>query len=275
MRKVALWIGLFVVLGWGSGASALPSNNPITAGLVAAYEFTGNADDVSGNGNNGVVNGATLTTDRFGNAGSAYEFDGNSVVTLPSFENQLSAGFSFSAWVYQTSIVGWAPVINKSNPSGATPIHFSLGTFGNPETNQNNNLSLYISSDGSIVNRAYRYSESVPDAGAWIHVAGVYAPGTTQEIFINGALSNGPLEGIIQNSYLENSQPFRVGQVAFESGYGGDPGFVGFIDDVYIYNRVLSPSEVLTLATIPEPSTALLLGIGLSALAATRRRSQS
>jgi len=117
----------------------------------------------------------------------------------------------------------------------------------------------------------------VPDAGAWIHVAGVYAPGTTQEIFINGALSNGPLEGVIQNSYLENSQPFRVGQVAFESGYGGNPGFVGFIDDVYIYNRVLSPTEVSTLySAVPEPSTALLLGIGLSALAATsRRRSQS
>ena len=46
----------------------------ITNGLVAAYEFSGNANDVSGNGNNGVVNGATLTADRFGNVGSAYSF---------------------------------------------------------------------------------------------------------------------------------------------------------------------------------------------------------
>lgn len=38
--------------------------------------FTGNANDLSGNGNHGTVNGATLTTDRFGNANQAYSFDG-------------------------------------------------------------------------------------------------------------------------------------------------------------------------------------------------------
>ena len=101
MRKFGLGLVVLVVVfvGWSPGASAVP----ITAGLIAAYEFTGNADDVSGNGNNGVVNGATLTADRFGNVGSAYEFDGNSVVTLPSFENQLSAGFSFF-WLMIVSI---------------------------------------------------------------------------------------------------------------------------------------------------------------------------
>jgi hypothetical protein len=45
-------------------------------GLVAHYPFNGNANDESGNGNNGTVNGATLTTDRFGNMNKAYSFDG-------------------------------------------------------------------------------------------------------------------------------------------------------------------------------------------------------
>jgi hypothetical protein len=45
--------------------------------LIASYSFSGNATDESGNGNDGIVYGATLTTDRFGNANSAYEFDGN------------------------------------------------------------------------------------------------------------------------------------------------------------------------------------------------------
>ena len=45
-------------------------------GLVANYPFNGNANDGSGNGNDGIVNGVTLTTDRFGNADSAYSFDG-------------------------------------------------------------------------------------------------------------------------------------------------------------------------------------------------------
>jgi hypothetical protein len=66
MRMLGLTLAL--ALSLASGASATPV---ITNGLVAAYEFSGNADDVSGNGNDGVVNGATLTADRFGNAGSA------------------------------------------------------------------------------------------------------------------------------------------------------------------------------------------------------------
>ena len=47
-----------------------------TNGLVAYYPFNGNANDASGNGNNGIVNGATLTTDRLGNMNSAYTFNG-------------------------------------------------------------------------------------------------------------------------------------------------------------------------------------------------------
>ncbi len=45
-------------------------------GLIAYYPFNGDANDESGNGNNGTVYGATLTMDRFGNTSSAYSFDG-------------------------------------------------------------------------------------------------------------------------------------------------------------------------------------------------------
>ena len=55
----------------------VPSYVP-TNGLAGYWPFTGNANDVSGNGNNGTNNGATLTTDRFGNANSAYSFNGTS-----------------------------------------------------------------------------------------------------------------------------------------------------------------------------------------------------
>ena len=55
-----------------------------TNGLVAYYPFNGNANDSSGNGNNGTVNGASLTTDRFGNTNKAYSFNGsNNYITVP------------------------------------------------------------------------------------------------------------------------------------------------------------------------------------------------
>lgn len=50
-----------------------------TSGLVAYYPFTGNANDAAG-ALNGTVSGATLTTDRFGNANSAYAFNGSAAI---------------------------------------------------------------------------------------------------------------------------------------------------------------------------------------------------
>ena len=51
----------------------VPSYVP-TNGLVGYWPFNGNANDESGNGNNGIVNGATLSSDRYGNAGKSYSF---------------------------------------------------------------------------------------------------------------------------------------------------------------------------------------------------------
>jgi hypothetical protein len=55
---------------------APPTLAGLNDGLVAYYPFNGNANDESGNGNHGTVHGATLTADRFGNANSAYKFNG-------------------------------------------------------------------------------------------------------------------------------------------------------------------------------------------------------
>ena len=63
-RVLSLYIAMALML-----SASIASAAPITNGLVAAYEFSGNADDSSGNGNHGVVNGATLTADRFGECG--------------------------------------------------------------------------------------------------------------------------------------------------------------------------------------------------------------
>ncbi len=59
-----------------SGSAYIHDNFLTNDGLVAYYPFNGNANDESGNGNDGMVDGATLTYDRFNNANSAYTFDG-------------------------------------------------------------------------------------------------------------------------------------------------------------------------------------------------------
>jgi len=59
-----------------AGKCVPPPPPPPTNGLVAWYPLNGNANDASGHGNHGTVNGATLISDRFGNTNSAYNFDG-------------------------------------------------------------------------------------------------------------------------------------------------------------------------------------------------------
>ena len=94
MKKFFLFSVLFI-----SGSAYSQVN--LTLGLKAYYPFSGNANDLSGNNNNPVFNNALLTTDRFGNLNSAYQFNGiNNYIRIPN-SSTLNFGnkVSFCAWV--------------------------------------------------------------------------------------------------------------------------------------------------------------------------------
>lgn len=91
-----------------SQPSSQPTRQPsslisgsLTQGLVAYYPFDGNARDQSGNGHNGIVNKASLTTDRFGNPNSAYSFNGiDSYIQIPNGSPfDLPNNMSIALWV--------------------------------------------------------------------------------------------------------------------------------------------------------------------------------
>ncbi|MBF0368929.1 MAG: hypothetical protein HQL52_05655 [Magnetococcales bacterium] len=73
MKKTARFL---VVIGLFFGLLAGTAHADLNDGLVAYYPFNGDATDESGNGYDGTVSGASLTTDRLGVADSAYSFDG-------------------------------------------------------------------------------------------------------------------------------------------------------------------------------------------------------
>ena len=90
--------------------------NLYNSNLIAYYPFNGNANDESGYGNHGTVNGATLTSDRFGNTDSAYSFDGsNDIITVAHNEIlNCSDELSISVWVKPNSQQN-AMILGKSN----------------------------------------------------------------------------------------------------------------------------------------------------------------
>ena len=76
MKLKSLLLTITATLGMYAVTKAQVPNYVPTDGLVGWWPFNGNANDESGNGHDGVVNGATLTEDRFGSANAAFDFNG-------------------------------------------------------------------------------------------------------------------------------------------------------------------------------------------------------
>jgi hypothetical protein len=206
----------------------------LNAGLVAHYPFDGNAQDVTGNGNDGTVNGATLTADRFGNADSAYNFDGvNDYIDMkdsPYIQSLVFGHGTVLTW-FKTYSTKWGDIIGYFDAG--------QGEDGFVIRYQQNGEIYFILGDSSGNNGAYQLR--VPNLGGnkWHHVAGVW-DGNKICLYVDGNLVGSELYVAISEYY---SKPVRLTVGAYPS----DPSIVTFkgrIDDIRIYNRALSKSEI-------------------------------
>ena len=104
MRSVALNKGYFYT------ATITLSNS-----LIQHWPFDGNANNAISS-YNGSVTGATLTADRFGNEDSAYNFDGNDVISIS--KDAVSFGktsFSANVWVCSTQTLGYGNILRADD----------------------------------------------------------------------------------------------------------------------------------------------------------------
>lgn len=214
---------------------------------VASYPFNGNANDVSGNGNNGIVNGATLTADRFGNANSAYSFNGTSsyidVANSPTL--QLSNSYTLSAWVKPGAFYNGPCQANfilaKGNQASEGHYNLQYGDFLDGScgvfTPSNENFASTIRK-AATDQSAYENPSTQPVAlNKWYYVVCTY-DGATIKLFVNGKLR---ASNATAGSFgVLNTENLFIGKSNDASGY-----FVnGVIDDVKIYNSVLTSAQV-------------------------------
>ena len=216
-------------------------------GLVGYWPFCGNANDASGNGNNGTVNGATLTSDRFGNANSAYSFDGAPLTNITMNISQNIEKLTFSAWVNYEILNTYYPHVAffSSSTSSVGQLGY-LAFLGDNPSYLNNGLSGFLQSYPN-----YLQSNNSVSSGAWHHLVVVYSASiNNHSIYIDGQLNaTGNATSLLPliNGYkmtIGNSIDGWNGLVEY-----GEMAFNGKIDDIAIWNRALTAAEIQQLYT--------------------------
>ncbi len=211
-------------------------------GLIAYYPFNGNADDESGNGHHGEVFGAALASDRFGNANSAYTFDGeDDYIDVGGIMGGL-LDFSIVAWVHTSQMDEGA--LRHDDPAIIGTRQRVGLTDDIVLTNYNGHLAWYdelcrTECSGSPHND---FDTGVHIADGMWHQVAVVREGISLEFYIDGE----NVGAYSTESYTVSDNNIEIGR-ALWTGSGGSLCFGGLIDDVRIYDRALSEVEIAEL----------------------------
>ena len=207
----------------------------IDSGLVAYYPFNGNANDESGNGNNGTVNGATLTADRFGNDNKAYYFNNTDITFTDNVITSLP--FTVSGWFQRKGINRFWSNLGTIFTTSSD----EHGSYGSP------GIWLFTNTS-SVSYEQFQQPQGIgcgfdlPYDEIW-HFFVVIFDKSGNRFYLDGVKNK--QEGIIPYDYT-SSLPFTVGR-GYQPWGGQNFYFIGNIDDIRVYNRALSEDEVQAL----------------------------
>jgi hypothetical protein len=186
---------------------------------VLHLKFEGNALDSSGNGNDGVVSGASVTNGRIG---LGYNFDGvNDRISVSAYNS--TGNITVSLWFKTNGQVTSQQLIHNSWNSAEAQFILGFGSSGELVALHSSDGSTYFNSSNSNVFNDEQWHNSI-----------FVFNGTKLDFYVDGILQtqNAPIGG-------SSTQNFFIGAKSSNTNY-----FNGIIDDVRIYNRSLTASEV-------------------------------
>jgi hypothetical protein len=202
----------------------------ITTGLIAYYPMNGNVQDSSGSNFNGSISGCIPTTNRKSIVNTAYYFDGiDDKISLPTFPlGTFVNEMSIYMWVFNSPTSDAQTFFIRQGPSSKTWIL----KYSNKKMIRvyNDNVSyVEISSDYLNDNEWYHLTVTIKSTEACVYINGAKAGCATMTI---------PYTYTQSATFLGNS-----------SGTGNQSyPYSGKMDDVRIYNRVLTPKEITFLS---------------------------
>ncbi len=210
---------------------------------VAWYPFEGNAEDASTYGNHGTVHGASLAEDRFGNANSAYFFDGNEWIDAPHAQ-QLVFGadddFTIMAWVrIAERQPDYAGIVAKG-PSGTYSPGIFLVIFD----------GYYFRTAVSTPKNTYidvQDEMALNDCGWHFVTTVVETLSNNQRVlraYVDGELIGETIAPAIDPNDPPSQNPLMFGRERNQKQY-----LTGWLDDIRIFDRALSQAEVMDFYT--------------------------
>jgi hypothetical protein len=218
----SLWDGL--VGAWCPSASG-PSSNRLY--------------DLSGRSNHGTLTNMDAATDwvRSGAGGYALDFDGTNDAVETGRALTVSTAVTAACWVFVRAYPTVSPFLAGffNADTGNTGFSIRLNYQANAATN---NVPSFVAFIGGAYRQAF--GSTVP-LNQWTHLAGVYT-GSAMSLFVNGALAgSSSISGTIAaGGTLVLANDFRQSANRFLNGQ---------LDDILIYNRALSRSEIRILAS--------------------------
>jgi hypothetical protein len=199
-----------------------------TNGLVGWYPFNGTANDESGNGNNAEVNVETLISDRNGNENSAFYFDGvNNTIKINSIPKETFSNnqLTYSIWVNLIDLEENQQIIYINNT-------IALNKSGISSPNE------------LVINDGFSHKSTVTNKSIgflnWLNIIAVYNNDNI-ELYLNGVT--------IYKGSTWNNQPidYDIKAILIGSNKEQSSKLNGGIDDLSIYNRVLTQQEISNL----------------------------
>lgn len=205
------------------------------ANLQAYWRLESSGVDSGPNGYTLTGTAPTYTTGLFGNGGD-FELSSSQYISIanascPNLE--ISGSQTWSAWVKPEGVTGLVTIMSKSTATDGTTQHrLSINGTGILFTLEGLTTTPSITSDTPAA------------AGQWFHVVGVYDSADTKiKIFVNGVKKEATASG----SAGDSNAPFSIGSEFSGASDTANRFFDGIIDDVAIFNRALTDSEVTTL----------------------------
>jgi hypothetical protein len=214
------------------------SNYLPQSGLVAWYPFNGNANDESGNGNNGTVNGATLISDRLNNNNKAYTFDGNDFIQS-SFKGVLGGN--------KRTLSFWAKTSSSKITDGMAAVSYGPNGVGSRFDGFFNFYEIGVTANIGGAAITYKSPSRVND-NKWHHyifmIDNINPMLSSIKVFQDGIILN-----FILSAYNNQQIPVNtLGGAPLVIGKCSDVGkpayFFGDLDDIAIWNRALTTEEI-------------------------------